>query len=135
MPRRTGHQGDRIGQSYERGFTDGGGNLTDLFDAARRINFACSGKGMPFPMPLCAGRPLPYHWQAPSDRPAPAPWPQRLVIVEPEAANMVLAGGQTALDTVRAYARAAGWWRTRWAKAPARRWRRTADLAAARAPS
>lgn len=70
--------------AYDQGFTDGGGDRTDLFDAARRSNLAhFRQSNMPLavqPAPATA-RPLPSNWPKPSDEPRPARWSRRLAII------------------------------------------------------
>lgn len=71
-------------QAYDQGFTDGGGDRTDLFDAARRSNLAIL-RASNFPPPARAatstGRPLPSAWPKPSDEPRPTRWSRRLAIL------------------------------------------------------
>lgn len=70
-------------QAYDRGFADGGGDPTDLFDAARRSMVAADraaddGKA-PATGPIA--RPLPSSWPRPTDKARPARWRRRLLIV------------------------------------------------------
>lgn len=69
--------------AYDRGFTDGGGDRTDLFDAARRAFTADmrSDNLPPPPVVTVTGRPLPSSWPKPSDHPRPARWSRRLLIL------------------------------------------------------
>lgn len=70
--------------AYDQGFTDGGGDRTDLFDAARRSNLALLRQSNA-PAPTHArpsGRPLPSEWPKPSDEPRPARWSRRLAIID-----------------------------------------------------
>lgn len=69
--------------AYDLGFTAGGGDRTDLFDAARRAIVADMRRDNlpPAPTVTLAGRPLPGSWPKPSDAPRPARWSRRLVIV------------------------------------------------------
>lgn len=69
--------------AYDQGFTDGGGDRTDLFDAARRSNLKLLRESNG-PTPTHArlsGRPLPSEWPKPSDEPRPARWSRRLAII------------------------------------------------------
>ncbi|WP_029993271.1 hypothetical protein [Sphingomonas sp. YL-JM2C] len=66
--------------AYDRGFADGGGDVDDLFDAARRANLAAARS--PFPVqPQRTVQSLPSDWPKPSDRPRPTPWPRRVIIL------------------------------------------------------
>ncbi len=66
--------------AYDRGFADGGGDVDDLFDAARRAKLAAARTGAPS-RPFVAARCLPSDWLKPSDRPRPTPWPRRVIIL------------------------------------------------------
>ena len=71
--------------AYDQGFTDGGGDRTDLFDAARRTNLALlreSNFPPAAPSTTPQGRPLPSTWPKPSDEPRPTRWSRRLVILD-----------------------------------------------------
>lgn len=72
--------------AYDQGFTDGGGDRTDLFDAARRTNLAqLRRSNMPPPaLPVAPARPLPSSWPKPSDEARPARWSRRLIILSDE---------------------------------------------------
>lgn len=72
--------------AYDQGFTDGGGDRTDLFDAARRTNLAqLRQSNMPHPsLPVVPARPLPSSWPKPSDEARPARWSRRLIILSDE---------------------------------------------------
>ena len=69
--------------AYDRGFADGGGSRSDLFDAARRAFRAEERKGnQPVAqMAAAAARPLPSEWPLPNDHPRPARWESRLLII------------------------------------------------------
>lgn len=70
--------------AYDQGFTDGGGDRTDLFDAARRSNLAHlreSNVAPTRPTTPLTGRPLPSTWPKPSDEPRPTRWSRRLAIL------------------------------------------------------
>jgi len=69
--------------AYDRGFTDGGGDRTDLFDAARRAIIADMRRdNLPSaPTVTVAGKPLPGSYPKPSDHLRPARWSRRLVIL------------------------------------------------------
>lgn len=72
--------------AYDRGFQDGGGDRSDLFDAARRSN-AAALRTSNLPPAVEVGtrsRPLPSQWPLPSDEPRPARWARRLLIVSAE---------------------------------------------------
>ena len=84
--------------AYDRGFADGGGDPSDLFDAARRSIVAADRSGAQAETdtrPL-QSRPLPSSWPKPSDNARPARWNRRLLILaeDPEfagaATSMVL---------------------------------------------
>jgi hypothetical protein len=80
--------------AYDQGFTDGGGDRTDLFDAARRTNLASlreSNFPPAIPSTTPQGRPLPSTWPKPSDEPRPTRWSRRLVILD-EADTLAGAG-------------------------------------------
>jgi len=81
-------------EAYDQGFTDGGGDRTDLFDAARRANLALHRQSnRPAPMvPAAPARPLPSSWPKPSDEARPARWSRRLAILS----DADLAGGDPA---------------------------------------
>lgn len=66
--------------AYDRGFADGGGDVDDLFDAARRTNLA-AGRSAAQVQSQGAARPLASDWPKPSDRPRPTPWPRRVIIL------------------------------------------------------
>lgn len=69
--------------AYDLGFTAGGGNRTDLFDAARRAIVAGMRRDNlpPAPTVTLPGRPLPGNWPKPGDAPRPARWSRRLAIL------------------------------------------------------
>lgn len=69
--------------AYDQGFSDGGGDRTDLFDAARRTYLAQyrQDNTPAANAPAAPGRPLPSDWPKPSDAPRPARWPRRLAII------------------------------------------------------
>lgn len=77
--------------AYDQGFTDGGGDRTDLFDAARRANLALHRQSnMPASVVAVApARPLPSSWPKPGDDARPARWSRRLAILS----DADLAGG------------------------------------------
>ena len=88
--------------AYDQGFSDGGGDQTDLFDAARRTNLADlreSNQPRLQPAPVAFGRPLPSSWPKPSDDPRPARWSRRLVILD--SADTAEAGAESAWDFLR----------------------------------
>lgn len=80
--------------AYDRGFAEGGGDVEDLFDTARRRNLAAlRADNAPKP-PILApfSRPLPSAWPQPSDRPRSSPWHLRLAIVaNPELVDAIFA--------------------------------------------
>lgn len=85
--------------AYDRGFSDGGGDRTDLFDAARRTNLAHLRESNLPPSESTAvtvGRPLPSSWPKPSDDPRPARWSRRLAILD--SADTAEAGAEPAWD-------------------------------------
>lgn len=69
--------------AYDQGFSDGGGDRTDLFDAARRSLVADMRRdNLPKePQIILAGRPVPSSYPKPSDHHRPARWSRRLLIV------------------------------------------------------
>ncbi|MGW8138499.1 hypothetical protein ACWGNZ_23170 (plasmid) [Sphingomonas zeae] len=69
--------------AYDLGFAAGGGDRTDLFDAARRAIVADMRRDNlpPAPTVTPAGRPLPGSWPKPGDAPRPARWSRRLAIL------------------------------------------------------
>jgi hypothetical protein len=71
-------------RAYDVGFRDGGGDRTDLFDAARRAFIAAApsniAQGLP---PATRSRRLPSSWPKPSDAPRPMRWSRRLAILAP----------------------------------------------------
>lgn len=69
--------------AYDRGFSDGGGDRTDLFDAARRSLVADMRRdNLPAdPQLILAARPLPSSFPKPSDHHRPARWSRRLLIL------------------------------------------------------
>lgn len=76
--------------AYDQGFIDGGGDRTDLFDAARRSNLAHlrqSSCPPPPPSSTLTGRPLPSAWPKPSDEPRPTRWSRRLAILSEDDAR------------------------------------------------
>lgn len=83
-PRYTRDKGSERA-AYDVGFSDGGGDRGDLFDAARRafIAAAPSNSATPKVQPQ-SSKPLPSSWPKPSDAPRPARWARRLVILAPE---------------------------------------------------
>lgn len=66
--------------AYDRGFADGGGDVDDLFDAARRTNLAAERTPIR-PRSQVAARSLPSEWPKPSDRPRPTAWSRRIIIL------------------------------------------------------
>lgn len=66
--------------AYDRGFADGGGDVDDLFDAARRTNLAVERTPIR-PGPPIAARSFPSDWPKPSDRPRPTAWSRRVIIL------------------------------------------------------
>ena len=69
--------------AYDQGFSDGGGDRTDLFDAARRSLVADMRRdNLPRdPQIILAGRPAPSSYPKPSDHHRPARWSRRLLIL------------------------------------------------------
>lgn len=66
--------------AYDRGFADGGGDVGDLFDAARRANLAAA-RTQALARPQISARSLPSDWPKPSDRPQPTAWSRRVIIL------------------------------------------------------
>ncbi len=71
--------------AYDVGFRDGGGDRTDLFDAARRAFIAAAPSNI-VDSKAPAKRPgrLPSTWPKPSDAPRPVRWSRRLAILAPQ---------------------------------------------------
>jgi hypothetical protein len=80
--------------AYDRGFADGGGDPSDLFDAARRSIVATDRSGAQAEADTrpVQSRPLPSSWPRPSDNARPARWNRRLLIL---ADDPEFAGGPT----------------------------------------
>ncbi|WP_082813387.1 hypothetical protein [Sphingopyxis terrae] len=66
--------------AYDRGFADGGGDVDDLFDAARRTNLAAERTPIRL-RPQIAARSFPSDWPKPSDGPRPTAWSRRVIIL------------------------------------------------------
>ncbi len=81
-------------EAYDRGFTDGGGDQADLFDAARRSNLAALRQDNQLPMkprrPIA--RTAPSSWPKPSDHARPTRWSRRLLIVSDATIEEVTPG-------------------------------------------
>lgn len=73
--------------AFNTGFRDGGGNLADPFDGARRsYDAAARAQSNNPPANPVAPRPLPSTWPQPTDSQRPTPWSRRLILMgEPEA--------------------------------------------------
>ncbi len=103
-PWRSDHRGNlcRIA-AYDLGFVDGGGDVADPFDAARRANLAALRKDNA-PRPAIApvrARPLPSDWPMPGDSARPVFWSRRLAIIgDPALLERVLDHAGTAELTV-----------------------------------
>lgn len=70
--------------AYDVGFSDGGGDQGDLFDAARRAFIAAAPSNTAtLQLQPRSARPLPSSWPKPSDVPRPARWARRLAILAP----------------------------------------------------
>lgn len=69
--------------AYDQGFKDGGGDRSDLFDAARRTYRArLRESNQPPPCaPAVVARPLPSSWPKPTDAARPVRWSRRLLIL------------------------------------------------------
>lgn len=81
--------------AYDRGFTEGGGDRDDLFDAARRaLRVAVRQRE---PGTVLSARPLPSSWPKPDDACRPAPWSRRLVIFGAAEAGLVAHNDNSAL--------------------------------------
>jgi len=86
----------RFVSAYHKGFREGGGNIDDLFDTARRANLAVHHNGSEAPARKGhASRPLPSTWPQPSDAARPTPWSKRLVLMSAREAEEGL------VDTIR----------------------------------
>ena len=97
--------------AYDRGFSDGGGDQADLFDAARRSNLAALRRdNQPAALPSARiARPAPSSWPKPSDHARPTRWSRRLLIVSDATIEEVTPGlmrvtGLHLTDEVRARA-------------------------------
>lgn len=77
---------DRAAQlhaAYDHGFADGGGDTSDVFDAARRANIAAVAQvpdAADTSLPL-SGKLRPSLWPLPQDAHRPVSWPRRAVIL------------------------------------------------------
>ena len=96
---------------WEPGFADGGGDQTDLFDAARRSNLvALRRDNQPADTPpVPNARPAPSSWPKPGDHARPTRWSRRLLIVSDATIEEVTLGlmkvsGLRLIDEVRARA-------------------------------
>ena len=67
--------------AYDRGFSDGGGNIDDLFDEARRKN---ARPPIEEPIEIPNQAMLPSQWDQPHDAPLPARWSKRAIIIDSE---------------------------------------------------
>ncbi|WP_103727303.1 hypothetical protein [Novosphingobium sp. HII-3] len=69
--------------AYDRGFADGGGDTSDLFDTARRANNAADAlaPANSLSVPSRSGKLSPSHWPAPQDSNLPVSWHRRAVIM------------------------------------------------------
>lgn len=69
--------------AYDQGFTDGGGNRDDVFDAARRTNLAAlrADNRRTSETANIPARPLPSSWPQPGDHARPTRWSRRLIIL------------------------------------------------------
>ncbi len=92
-PHCVSRHGVELGKAaYDRGFADGGGDRSDLFDVARRQLLASTrASNGPTPSPTIAtSRPLPSSWPLPTDEARPCRWSRRLLILsEAEAQGWV----------------------------------------------
>lgn len=79
--------------AHDRGFADGGGDPTDIFDAARRSNLAAlrqdNQRTLVAPP---AARSAPSSWPKPSDHARPTWWSRRLLIVSDATIEEVTPG-------------------------------------------
>lgn len=80
--------------AYDQGFSDGGGDPADLFDAARRSNLAAMRRDNQREpaIPPASGRLLPSQWPKPRDSGRPTRWPRRLLIVSDATIEEVTPG-------------------------------------------
>lgn len=82
--RRTDLENASERAAYDVGFSDGGGDQGDLFDAARRAFIAAAPSNTTtLQLQLRSARPLPSSWPKPSDAPRPARWARRMAILAP----------------------------------------------------
>lgn len=73
----------RLRAAYDHGFAQGGGDTTDVFDAARRANIAAlaeSASASP-EAPITSGKLRPSLWPMPQDGTRPVSWQRRAVIL------------------------------------------------------
>lgn len=91
---RTSASREALDHAYSTGFAQGGGDATDLFDAARRANLAAvRADNQPTPPPpVKQARPLPTSWPKPDDEGKPVRWSRRLLIVAQAALAEVRPG-------------------------------------------
>lgn len=69
-------------RAYDTGFTDGGGDRDDLFDAARRAFVAAAPRNqVELAASTQASTLLPSSWPKPTDAPRPTRWHRRLAIL------------------------------------------------------
>ncbi|MBD8546923.1 hypothetical protein IFT82_09270 [Sphingomonas sp. CFBP 8760] len=80
--------------AYDRGFADGGGDQSDLFDAARRSNLVALRRDNQRPIASAQpiARPAPSSWPKPSDHARPTRWSRRLLIVSDATIEEVTPG-------------------------------------------
>ncbi|MCW1431996.1 hypothetical protein [Novosphingobium sp. JCM 18896] len=69
--------------AYDHGFADGGGDISDLFDAARRANLAREDTSVrqSAPTSQSSGKLRPSQWPIPQDGHRPVSWERRIVIL------------------------------------------------------
>ncbi|HEX7857665.1 MULTISPECIES: hypothetical protein [Sphingomonadaceae] len=83
LPNRADKPAPSLVEAYDRGFADGGGDPSDLFDAARRANrVAEPATGTAAGVAHRQSGRLPIsQWAAPSDQAPPVSWPRRLLVL------------------------------------------------------
>lgn len=86
--------------AYDQGFADGGGDDTDIFDAARRSFAAAERNAAALEERAVAARPLPSTWPKPSDQQRPVSWPRRLLIIAEHPASSLALLAQVPIAAV-----------------------------------
>lgn len=86
--------------AYDQGFSDGGGDRTDLFDVARRTYLADQRRAPVPEKPATTARPLPSQWSKPTDAQRPACWSRRLAIISDQDSHTEVRAGWNYLQLI-----------------------------------